>query len=264
MEKETENQGKETKEDKKKKESAKKKQNHQLVIAITLMILMILIIVLVPFIKDNYINKFTYSHLEFQKIKNENLLIYSTQIPVVDSQNRILPYSWNFRNDPRQLKLIPVRVPNKSIAFLKNKPTYISIEKDAPFCPDNTLAVFSLLNFLDDFGNLDVKGAVSDSEYSEETSHPFITCENSPLNTVIIFKSGNETSIENPKENCYEINYKECEVNQATEKFMFVILEEYMDVFNKKMRTITPSEVNNGILSLADNNKYNQDSAEAI
>ncbi len=219
-----------------KKLEINKKQNNQLIFAVVLMVVVIVVIIATPFVRDNYVNKFEYNHLEFEKVKTGEVVMYHTKIPVVDSEMRILPYEWIFRNDPRELELIPVETPNKSISFLRQEMVYVSVEKEAPVCADNTLAIISILNFLDDFGNLNVDGAVADEEHANETGHPYVTCETHPDNTVIMFKSGDESAIKMPKENCYEIHYKGCEVNDVTEKFIFTILKKYMNIFDENIK----------------------------
>ncbi len=208
-----------------------KSQNNQVTIAVVLMILVFLIMAIVPFVKSNYVVKFEYADLEFEKIKTENIVTYKTILPAVDSEGRLFGVEWIFRNDPRELDDIIIEIPNKTITFQKDKTTYLSLEKDAPACEDNILSVFTLLNFLDDFGGLDIQGAVSDKDYANETNHPYITCENSPRNTVILLKSGNQNLLNKTSENCYELQYKDCDINRVTEKFIYTILERYMKIF---------------------------------
>ena len=58
-------------------------QNKQLKWAVFLMTSIILIIVVVPFINTNFINKFDYHGLTFQKTQLGQLEFYSTKFPVV-------------------------------------------------------------------------------------------------------------------------------------------------------------------------------------
>jgi len=208
-----------------------KYQNTQLIIIISLMVLVFLIMAIVPFVKSNYVDKFVYADLEFEKIKSEDIVTYKTILPAVNSEGKLFGIEWVFRNDPRELDDIIIEIPNKTINFQKDKKTYLSLEKDAPSCEDNILSVFTLLNFLDDFGGLDIQGAVSDKDYANETNHPYITCENSPHNTVILLKSGNQNLLNRTSENCYELQYKDCDINRVTEKFIYTILERYMKIF---------------------------------
>ena len=226
----------ENKENNENNKPSSKKQNKQIILAVSLMLIIFLIMFLVPFIKLNYVDKFTYYDLEFKKIKSGNLVTYDTNIPVIDFQGKVLAFNWNFRNDPRKLEHISINIENKSIIFQKDKETYLSLEKDAPSCEDNVLAVFTLLNFLDTFGDLDMVGAVSDKDFANESNRSYITCENTPDNTVILMKSGEENIINKINQNCYELQYKECDINQVTEKFMFVVIEKYMEVFDKDFK----------------------------
>ena len=56
-------------------------------------------------------------------------------------------------------------------------------------------------------------------------------CETGHFNTVIVVTEGDQTIINEIQDYCYEIQFKDCEILQATEKFMLIILEEYASRF---------------------------------
>jgi len=213
--------------------TAKKKQNKQLIAIVIFMILLIAVAFLTPYVIKNYINKFNYLNLDFYKNKYGSVILYSTSIPLVDENGKIISsYSMDFRNDPRKLKNIPVNI--SSINFKENKKTYISVSSEVNPCSDNVLAVMNLASFLGGFGNLDIKGASSDEKYASENNITYVNCKTNPDNVVFILKSGNYTKVEKTDENCYELTYKNCEVTQVTERFESFVLEGYMKNFKRK------------------------------
>jgi len=215
-----------------KKLSLKEKQNRQVIWAVVLMLSVIAIIFIVPFIMKNFINKFVYVGFDFYKTKAGDFFFYTTKIPLVNSYGfPIGDYQISFRNDPRELEDIEVDIIDNKISFEKEEIVYISIESEAPICDDNIIAVVGLTNFLDKFGNLKVKGAMHDVYYTSGNDLVYVTCDNHPDNTILLVKTGNETEIKKTGKNCYELIYKDCEINRAAEKFIITILEGYMEKY---------------------------------
>ncbi len=215
----------------------KKKQNKQIKWAVFLMVSLTLIILAVPYITKNYINKFDYIGLEFQKTKLGDLVFYSTKFPVVRGTGQVIgEYSVNFRSDPRNLEYIKiVDIPDNIITFMEGlrgsyTPVYISLDTEMKTCEDSGIALMNLAGFLRDSG-LDVKSAVTNATYAEENGVEYATCLNKPGNTVIRIYSGNKTAIYKTMKNCYDIVFKDCEIIPATEKFSILILEEYAKRF---------------------------------
>jgi len=80
------------------------KHEKQLRWSLFLMAGIILIMVLIPFINNNFINKFNYHGIEFQKTHLGNLVFYSAKFPVVGGTGQVIgDYAVNLRNDPRDL-----------------------------------------------------------------------------------------------------------------------------------------------------------------
>lgn len=219
-----------------KKLTVKQKQNKTIMWALILMISIILIIFLVPYIVKNYINKFEHIGLDFYKTKAGNLNFYTTKIPLVNRYGfPIGDYQISFRNNPLALENIEVNIIENKIEFEKKLPVYISIESEAPICEDNIIAVIGLTNFLDKFGNLNVKGGMDNETYAIENDQVYVTCDSNPNNTVIELRSGDKTRLRRINKNCYEIKYKDCEINQAVEKFILTITESYMKKYEKSI-----------------------------
>jgi len=213
-------------------EDIKKKQNKQIAWILFLLIGLILIILLVPFINNNYLSKFNYYNLDFQKTQLGELIFYSAKIPIINIHgNVVADYSINFRKDPRKLEEIKVDIKGDSIVFRKSKQVYITLNPDMEKCENNIIAMANLAGFLINFAELEVEGASTDKDYAEIQDFPYVTCQTHPENTVIFINSGDENMIKQTGSNCYEIKYKDCEILEVSEKFIHVILENYMDYF---------------------------------
>jgi hypothetical protein len=219
------------KKENKEKLTPKKKQNRQLTWAIILMGAIILIIVLAPIIRLYVFDNFEYESLKFKKT-GKDVIYYTTNIPLVNDQKQIYLIPWNFKNDPRDLEDIELDIPENTILFVKNETVYVSFESEAPSCDESILAGVGILNFLDNMLEPEVIGAFDNEDFVEQVNRSYITCENAPEHTVITLRNGNETMIKKVKDNCYELSYKDCEINVISEKFMFIILENYMKYFS--------------------------------
>lgn len=212
----------------------KKNQNKQIFWAVFLMVLVILIIITTPFIVKNFINKFVYINLDFYKTMMGKITFYSTKVPITDKQmNIIADYDINLRNDPRKLDYIKVNVSENKVIFKKFMTVYVSLESNSPRCEDNLISVVGLTQFLKEFGNFTVKAAMDNKDYANETGYPYVTCSNYPTNTVIHLTSGNSSEIKKINDNCYELTYDNCRITPVTERFMLIILEDYMGYFKR-------------------------------
>ena len=236
----------------------KQKQNKQLKWIIGLMILLILLILIVPFstnyVIKNYINKFEFIKLEFEKTRMGEMDTYTSFVPVVDNKREIVDqYQVIFRNDPRELQneIDPKIMESIGLKFITSKPVYISIDPGMNACADNSVALFTLGGFLADSG-LNVKSAVTNPEYAKLNNLTYKTCNDSSSNTVIIVNSGNETKIKQTRTNCFVITYSNCDILKVVERFNLAILEDYMSYFKKKSEIeagkVLENQEKNGVL----------------
>jgi len=176
------------------------------------------------------INKFTYNGIPFEKTAYGKLTFYTAQIPVINSEGKIISYTAvDFRSDPRKLKNIPVST-GSEITFIRDKKVYISYDLNINPCENNTLAATNLGKFLNIF-SLNKQVAVNDPAYLNNKDIPFANCTTNPANTVIFVRSGNRTEITKTGSNCYEVISKDCDIIASTEKFQLQILEEYLSNF---------------------------------
>jgi len=184
----------------------------------------------------NYIDKFVYMNLDFQKTKLGDMEFYSTQIPVTDKNNNIIgTYSMNFRTDPRKLDDIKIEMPNNNVIFKKDEPNYISLDMEdvglTNCSGDSGVALINLAGFLNGFGNLTIASAVTDKDYAYNEGKIFRDCLNTYDNTVLVVHSGDENIIRRENMNCYKLTFKDCDIIPVTEKLMLIILENYMSYF---------------------------------
>lgn len=222
----------EEKSDLEKLKKDRNKQNKQILWALVLMLSVIVIIVAVPFITQNYFNKFIYISLDFQKTQLGDLIFYSTKIPLANKRAQITGmYSMNFREDPRDLEYIDVKIPGETIFFKKDKIVYITLDKDIGECEDSAIAMINLAGFIKDFAGFNVSSGFTDETYANESGFDYVTCKNHPNNTVITVKSGSTTQIRKYEDRCYSLTYSECDVNEISERFILLILEKYMEYF---------------------------------
>lgn len=217
----------------------KQKQNSQLKWAILIMIISLVMVMIIPQIYNYFFKKFDYNSIEFEKTYMGKIVFYSASIPLVNNQGQIYSnYLAKFREDPRTLNYIKINLSEENtVNFIKTKPVYVSMDDNLPKCPDNLIAVVDLAAFLNGFGGFNVKGALNNKTAANETKVAYVNCENSPNNTVIRIRTANETTITQVGPNCYELKYKECEINKVTEKFSLVILDRYMDYFELKEKS---------------------------
>jgi hypothetical protein len=216
-------------------------QDKQLKWAVFLMVSIILIIVIVPFVNTNFVNKFDYHGLTFQKTQLGEIEFYSTKFPVVVGTGEVIgDYAVNLRNDPRELEDIEVRATYGTIDFRYYKnvdggiayyPVYVSLDPEMEICDDSALAMITLSGFLGDSG-LEVRSASMSEEYALENNVPYKRCEDD--STVILITQGNVNKITEIGTLCYEIRFKECDILKVTERFVLNILEQYGERFTVK------------------------------
>ncbi len=119
------------------------------------------------------------------------------------------------RNDPRTNN-IPI---DGEIELKRGKSVYITINATGlTECPYSSLAIAGLSSFITENG-FTMQAGVPNKAEAEKDNLDYITCEEHPRSPVILIQSGEETSIAK-ENNCYTITAANCEILQATEKFM--------------------------------------------
>ncbi len=171
----------------------------------------LVIIFLGVFIFINSVKHFNYDGLDFNVIQEGELIFYQTTVPhtiIGKITGKVVnnDYNFYFRNDPRKLR---------SVAFdgelnLKKK-WVLDFEEEFNCDGDGIIAVANLVSLLDLMGVESMK---------DETAG----CDPDGRYTFLRLQPGDETSIEQFGPSCYNLNINDCEILEATEKYMIEII----------------------------------------
>ncbi len=150
--------------------------------------------------------KFEVDGVNFQMVKEGDLILYKTSIPVFVGDNKTkADYNFYLRTDPRTLKKDVPLIGN--LTFRRN--LVLDVTTEDLFCDgDWTIALanmqklYTLLGF-----NLLAKNKSID--YEPESEYMFLT-----------INKANQTAIKEITGNAYEMNITNCKVLPAFEKFM--------------------------------------------
>lgn len=193
----------------KKKTSGKKQikqENKILKIFVFGIIGFILTIMLFAFFM-NSLSNFEYEGVKFKTVKEGELVLYRTAIPVTyrGVENE---YNFYLRNDPRKLDVSF----DSGLDLLKN----VVINETGNFlCDgDGVIAIANMVNLYEVIGIDVIKDDTADCDF--QGRYMFIR-----------LLQGNETSIEKFGPSCYNININNCEVLEGTERFM---IETFIEV----------------------------------
>ena len=149
---------------------------------------------------------FKYKGVEFDIVKEGKLTLYHTSFPVIHNGENA-EYNIYLRNDPRELEK---KVPAKG-TLLSIDDTVVNITQEFECGGKEVIAIANLVNMY---------GAIGRDFIRDENA----SCDNLGRYMYITIQPGNETSIENFGPNCYNINIKDCEILEGTERFIVGML----------------------------------------
>jgi len=166
----------------------------------------IIITILLIFLFINQINSFEYEGVEFSIVKfcdtRPCLITYNTKIPVI-YQREIIPYNFYLRNDPRKLaKSVPF---DGEIVFKNDM--FINITFNRGCEGHETIAIVNFLNLYE------ISGINVIADENAE-------CDSEGNSMFVLIQESNRTSIEQFGPACYNINIKNCEILEGTERFL--------------------------------------------
>jgi hypothetical protein len=175
-------------------------------------IIALLIIAVVVFSKMS--TRFDYKGVKFDMVQEGELILYHTDFPImyINSQDPTgLATSANYniylRNDPRELeKTVPAIGTLVSI-----EDTVVNITKEFECEGKQMIAIANLNNLY---------GAIGKKFISDENA----ACDPLGRYMYVVIQSGNETSVEQFGPRCYNINIKDCEILEGTERFIIGML----------------------------------------
>lgn len=168
-------------------------------------------IIVVSFLIGYYaidsIRHFDYRGVEFNVVKEGDIILYNTAIPVSAGNPTtgysIVDYNFYLRNDPRKLeKNVPFE---GNLHLMKN----IAIHSTEDFVCGGygAIGVANLVSLVGKLGGDIVR---------DENA----TCDEQGRYSFIQLQPGEETSIEEVGNSCYYVNIKDCEILQGTERMM--------------------------------------------
>jgi hypothetical protein len=166
----------------------------------------IIITILLIFLFINQTKNFEYEGVEFSIVKfcdtRPCLITYNTKIPVIYQGEEIL-YNFYLRNDPRKLV---TSVPFDGEVVFKND-MFINITFNRGCEGHETIAIVNFLNLYEISGI----NVIAD----ENTE-----CDSEGNSMFVLIQESNRTSIEQFGPACYNINIKNCEILEGTERFL--------------------------------------------
>ncbi len=177
----------------------------------------IIIVFLLGFAIINSIRHFEYRGLKFNVVKEGRLVFYNVVFPIYSSVTgkHVADYNIYLRKDPRKLEKIPFDGKMNLDTPLRKMVFESKYEKNCE--GDFNIAI---ANFVKSFGLIGIQ-VIKDENAS---------CDSYGRYMYIVLQEGNETSIEQFGPACYNINIKDCEILEGTERF---IVEAFSEFDNK-------------------------------
>ncbi len=168
------------------------------------------------------IGKFEYEGIAFTKEKFGEIPVFHHYYLFKNTEGEIVKYNLYLRIDPRTNN-VPIE---PGIEFPVGKFAYISINSTGlSECEYASAGVASVASFLAN-NDIKVKGAIPDKEEAEEKNIEYATCGFPEQRTVVLIQSGEKTEVTKQGEMCHVISINNCEVLEATEKFIVQALKE--------------------------------------
>ncbi len=207
-----------------KEESWKASYDRQLRIAFFAMAL-ILFFIFAFYLFSLEKNKFEYVGINFEKVREGKLIFYLAEFPITDiSGNVVAESQFYFRNDPRNLENIPI---TDRIILMRE---VVAVPDTSVLkCEDSMISAVGFFLFLNRAGISGSVGTLNKTE-AEEHKLQYVSCNDSLNKSVVMFREGNETKIYLDRPNCYIIDVANCEILNATERFLIGMYAHYRGI----------------------------------
>ena len=152
----------------------------------------------------NSVRHFEYKEIKFNIVKEGEIIFYNTAFPMYHSMTgkHVADYNFYIRNDPRKLEKILF---DGELVLLDN--LVVNMSEDFHCDGDGIIAIANLVKLYEVIGTKVMK---------DENAN----CDSRGRYMFIRIQDGNETSIEQFGPACYNINVNDCEILEATERFM--------------------------------------------
>lgn len=196
----------------KKEEKADKKESQ-----LKWIILFMAVIIIVFFVFYFLLNSgkgFKYSGVEFEKIKQGNLVFYLGKFPMTDINGNFVAYfPFYFRNDPRKLSNIEINATIK----LSMDVAYAADSGFVESCNDSILAATTLSFFLKSLG-LNLFSVTINKTEALMLNRTYASCDDKRF-SIIAFQPGKINKIRQ-EGSCYILEINNCEFMKVTERFL--------------------------------------------
>jgi len=207
---------KETKKEEIKEKKKIKSEEDKVLRFVLLFIGVFFLVLIVSFFVIRQQNNPDYEGLTFNVIQEGEITFYQTSFPVL-YQGEVAEYNIYLRNNPKELA--------RKVAFEGEidsiKDTVINITKEFDCDGDQVIAIANLVNLYNALG----KDIMADNNAS---------CDELGRYMYIVVQPGEETSIEQYGPSCYNINIKDCEILEGTERFIAEMLVKiHSDIYDE-------------------------------
>lgn len=183
-----------------------KEEENKVLISILIFIGVLLLFVALYFFAVKNSNQFKYDGVKYTVIKQGQLTLYQTSFPITYNGSK-KEFNIYLRNDPREVgKNVPA--PETPISISN---TVINITKEFDCNGDQVIAIANIVNLY---------GALGKKIMRDENA----SCDTLGRYMYVVIQPGNETRIDKFGPNCYNINIKDCQILQGTERFITKIL----------------------------------------
>jgi hypothetical protein len=201
--------GKDIKENVNEEEKEKKKERtkeNKILTVVLVFIGIFFLILIVSFLIMRTSNHPKYGGLTFNVIQEGELKLYQTSFPII-YKGDVAKYNIYLRKNPKELKRnVPFSGEISSI-----QDTVINITKEFDCNGDQVIAIANIVNLY---------GAINKKIMRDENA----SCDELGRYMYIVVQPGEETSVEQFGPNCYNINIKDCEILEGTERFILEML----------------------------------------
>ena len=153
----------------------------------------------------NSLSTFEYEGIEFNIIKEGEVIFYHTSFPMIH-EGKDINYNIYLRNDPRKLKDISFEGELNLLEMV-----VINNTEDFVCGGDGGIAIINFQQILRAFGINMMKDSNA-------------TCDSQGRYMFLVIKPGNVTSIEQFGPACYNLNVNNCEILKVTEKFLVELI----------------------------------------
>lgn len=158
------------------------------------------------YLYSDSVDKFEYRGLDFQRIRENQITFYHTSFLIYEGKKEIT-YNVYLRKNPKVLDQVPFE--NEKLKL--NEILVLNMTGDFKCDGYGVIAVANMVNILKGIG-------------VETINDPEATCDLEERYSYMNIQEGNETKIVQYGPACYEVYVSNCEILEATEKFLLEVL----------------------------------------